>query len=108
MLVTILYRAEGEPEVSFENIPFGDIAIGSYYEEAVIWAAEKGIVSGYDANKFAPNSNITRQQMAAIMYRYAKYKGYDASVGKDTNIALVRFEDGPNSDSDIPFISSLS
>ena len=86
MLVTILYRAEGEPEVSFENIPFGDIAIGSYYEEAVIWAAEKGIVSGYDANKFAPNSNITRQQMAAIMYRYAKYKGYDASVGKDTNI----------------------
>ena len=85
MLVTILYRAEGEPEISGEA-PFGDIAIGSYYEKAVNWAAEKGIVGGYDANTFAPNDNITREQMAAIMYRYAKYKGFDVSVGENTNI----------------------
>ena len=94
MLVTILYRAEGEPEVSLENIPFGDIAIRSYYEKAVIWAAEKGIVGGYDANTFAPNDNITREQMAAIMYRYAKYKGYDVSVGEDTNI--LSYDDALN------------
>ena len=86
MLVTILYRAEGEPEVSLENIPFGDVAMRSYYEKAVIWASEKGIVSGYDGNTFAPNNNITREQIAAIIYRYAKYKGLDVSVGENTNI----------------------
>ena len=91
MLVTILYRAEGEPEVSLENIQFGDVAMRSYYEKAVIWASEKGIVSGYDGNTFAPNDNITREQMAAIMYRYAKYKGYDVTVGENTNI--LSYED---------------
>ena len=93
MLVTILYRAEGEPEVSGEA-PFGDVAIKSYYEKAVNWAAEKGIVGGYDANTFAPNDNITREQMAAIMYRYAKYKGFDVSVGENTNI--LSYDDALN------------
>ncbi|MCR4963815.1 MAG: S-layer homology domain-containing protein [Firmicutes bacterium] len=85
MIVTILYRLAGSPAVSEAN-PFSDVADGQWYADAVIWANANGIVEGYGNGKFGPNDNITREQMAAILYRYAKFKGYDVSVGEDTNI----------------------
>jgi len=85
MLVTVLYRVEGEPAVN-KSIPFADIDMDSYYANAVIWAKQNGIVNGVTETEFAPNDNITREQIAAIMHRYAQYKGYDVSVGENTNI----------------------
>ena len=78
MLVTILYRLEGEPKVSGAN-PFSDVEAGSWYDKAVNWADAKGIVNGYGNGKFGPEDNITREQMAAMMMRYAKYKKIDTS-----------------------------
>lgn len=83
-LVTILYRLEGSPAASAN--PFNDVARGSYYEKAVAWAAEHGIVNGYGDGLFGPNDRITREQLASILYRYAQYKKLDVSVGEDTNI----------------------
>ena len=83
-LVTILYRLEGSPAASAN--PFNDVARGSYYEKAVAWAAEHGIVNGYGDRLFGPNDRITREQLASILYRYAQYKKLDVSVGEDTNI----------------------
>lgn len=85
MLVTILYRAEGEPAVN-KSIPFSDVDANTYYSNAVVWAQQNGIVNGVTENEFAPENNITREQIAAIMFRFAKYKGYDVSVGESTNI----------------------
>ncbi len=85
MLVAILYRAEGEPAVN-KSIPFSDVDTSAYYANAVIWVQQNGIVNGVTENAFAPDDNITREQIAAIMFRYAKYKGYDVSVGESTNI----------------------
>ena len=85
MIVTILYRLEGEPSVS-DNCHFADVKSGSYYEKAITWAAAKGIVSGYGNNQFGPDDPITREQMAVILFRYAQYKGLDVSAGEDTNI----------------------
>lgn len=85
MIVTILYRLAGAPAVSGTN-PFDDVKPGSYYEDAITWAAADKIVGGYGNGKFGPDDNITREQMAAILYRYAQFKGYDVSVGEDTNI----------------------
>ena len=84
-MVTVLYRAEGEPAVN-KSIPFADIDMSAYYTNAVIWAQQNGIVNGVSETEFAPNDNITREQIAAIMHRYAQYKGYDVSVGENTNI----------------------
>ncbi len=85
MLVTVLYRLEGEPATN-RSIPFADVDMGAYYGNAVSWAKQNGIVNGVSETKFAPNDNITREQIAAIMHRYAKFKGYDVSVGENTNI----------------------
>lgn len=85
MLVTILYRMEGEPAVN-KSVPFADVATGSYYADAVIWAQQNGIVSGINDTEFAPEDSITREQIAVIIYRYAKLKGLDVSVGENTNI----------------------
>lgn len=85
MLVTILWRAEGKPQVNL-IMPFEDVAEGEYYAEAVRWAASEGIVKGYSATEFAPDDNILREQIAAIMHRYAAFKGYDTTVGENTNI----------------------
>ena len=74
MIVTILYRLEGEPAVTGEN-PFTDVADGQWYTNAVIWAAENDIVGGYGNGKFGPNDPITREQLATILYRYAQSKG---------------------------------
>ena len=85
MLVTVLYRAEGEPKVSGIT-SFADLEKGQYYLDAVCWAQINGIVNGVSETEFAPNDNITREQIAAIMHRYAQYKGYDVSIGENTNI----------------------
>lgn len=85
MLVTVLYRAEGEPAIN-SSIPFSDVGTSSYYANAVSWAKQNGIVNGVTENEFAPDANITREQIAAILNRYAAYKAYDVSVGENTNI----------------------
>ena len=85
MLVTVLWRMDGKPAVTGTN-PFDDVESGKYYENAVIWAAQNKIVEGYGEGKFGPNDDITREQMAAILWRYAQFKGYDVSVGENTNI----------------------
>ena len=90
MIVTILYRMEGQPAVS-RDCPFTDVASGSYYERAITWAAANGIVTGHSSTVFTPDANITREQLAAILYRYAIYKGLDVSVGENTNI--LSYED---------------
>ncbi|MBR7082300.1 MAG: S-layer homology domain-containing protein [Oscillospiraceae bacterium] len=82
MIVTILYRLEGSPDVSGTN-PFKDVKSSQWYTNAIIWAAENDIVTGYGDGKFGINDDITREQLAAIMYRYAKYKGYDVTKAAD-------------------------
>lgn len=81
MIVTILYRLEGTPAASPAR--FDDVAAGRYYTDAVAWAAANGIVSGYGNGSFGPEDVITREQIAAILYRYAAYKGYDVSGRAD-------------------------
>ena len=84
-LCQILYNKEGRPAVTGSSA-FTDVADGAWYADAVTWAAENGIVGGYGGGLFGPEDNITREQLAAILYRYAQTKGYDVSVGEDTNI----------------------
>ena len=78
MVVTILYRLEGEPAVTGDT-PFTDLVAGQYYLDAVAWASTNDIVNGVTSTTFAPNDPITREQMAAILYRYAQYKGMDTT-----------------------------
>ena len=85
MIVTILYRLEGEPKVS-SSACFSDITDDQYCSNAVTWAAETGIVMGYDDGTFRPNNGITRQQMVAILYRYVILKGYDVTGKADLTI----------------------
>lgn len=82
MIVTILYRLENEPAVT-GTTAFTDVAADQYYANAVTWAAQNGIVSGTTVTTFAPNNAITREQMAAILYRYAQFKGYDVLAKAD-------------------------
>ncbi len=88
-MATVLYRIAGSPEVTSE-CPFTDVAPGKYYYNAVLWAAENGVVTGYPDATFRPNNQITREQIAAILYRYAQLSGTPA----DGNPALLsRFPD---------------
>lgn len=80
MVVTVLYRLENQPSTSAAS--FTDVASGAYYANAVAWANANGIVSGYGSGKFGPNDKVTREQLAAILYRYAQYKKYDVSDAK--------------------------
>ena len=82
MLVTVLYRLEGQPAVTGNN-PFTDVANNQWYTNAVIWAAGNGVVNGVGEGRFDPDANITREQMAAILYRYAQKKGFDTSARAD-------------------------
>ena len=82
MIVTILYRLEGSPAVTGTSA-FVDVPAGQWYTDAVNWAAANQIVKGTSATTFAPNDSITREQMAAILYRYAQYKGYDVTKKVD-------------------------
>ena len=84
MLVTVLYRLEGEPAVSGRS-GFSDVTFNSYYEDAVTWAADNGIVNGTSITTFSPNANVTREQMAAILYRYAQYKKYNTAASSSLN-----------------------
>ncbi len=84
MLVTVLYRLEGEPAVSGRS-GFSDVTFNSYYEDAVTWAADNGIVNGTSTTMFSPNANVTREQMAAILYRYAQYKKYNTAASSGLN-----------------------
>lgn len=85
MIVTILWRLEGEPVANYA-MDFEDVAADQWYTEAIRWAASEKIVEGYGNGKFGTNDAITREQFVTIMFRYAKYKGYDVSVGENTNI----------------------
>ena len=73
-LVTVLYRAAGEPDTGKQVNPFTDVADDAWYTKAVIWAANNGIVNGVAKNTFAPDDSITREQIAAMLYRYAGAK----------------------------------
>ena len=84
MLVTVLYRLEGEPVVSGRS-GFSDVTFNSYYEDAVTWAADNSIVNGTSTTTFSPNANVTREQMAAILYRYAQYKKYNTAASSSLN-----------------------
>ena len=81
-LVTILYRLAGQPAVS-GDLPFTDVESGTWYTDAVLWAAQNGIVNGVSETEFAPGGDLTREQLAAILYRYAAYQGYDVSQRAD-------------------------
>ncbi len=86
MMVTILYRLEGSPGVVGEA-PFTDVAPGAWYFNAVLWAAGNDIVLGYGDGRFGPADPLTRQQLAAILYRYAGMKGYDVSKGESGDLS---------------------
>ncbi len=81
-LVTILYRLAGQPAPSGDS-GFSDVETGTWYTDAVAWAAQNGIVNGVSDTQFAPGDDITREQLAVILYRYATYQGYDVSQRAD-------------------------
>lgn len=89
MIVTILWRMENEPAAR-HGCPFADVRRGSYYEQAIAWASENGIVTGFDASTFAPDRAITREQLAAILFRFAAYRGMDAVTLREN---LSSFQD---------------
>ena len=89
MLVTILYRAEGSPNVSGKANPFTDVKSGQWYTDAVIWAAHEGIVNGMTETTFAPNLKITREQIATILYRYAGSPKTDGSLDEFSDALTV-------------------
>lgn len=84
MLVTVLYRLEGEPTVTGRS-SFTDVRFGAYYEKSVIWAAANGIVTGTDSTSFSPDAKVTREQLAAILYRYAQYRKLDTDASAKLN-----------------------
>ena len=84
MLVTVLYRLEGESTVTGRS-SFTDVRSGAYYEKAVIWAAANGIVTGTDSTSFSPDAKVTREQLAAILYRYAQYRKLDTDASAKLN-----------------------
>lgn len=80
MLITVLYRMDGEPTITGMTDPFTDVAANAYYADAVAWAYTCRIVTGVSDTEFAPDMNITREQMVTIFYRYAQFKDYDTSA----------------------------
>ena len=90
MIVAILNRLEGNPTAA--DAGFADVNSGDWYADAVNWAASVGIVNGYSDTQFGPNDPITREQMAAILYNYAEYKGYDVSARAD----ISSYDDAAN------------
>ena len=87
MLVTILHRLESEPETSAAK--FTDVADGEWYSKAAAWAADKGIINGVTDTEFAPELDITREQLAAMLFRYAKLKG----IAEDKSADMQAFRD---------------
>lgn len=87
-VVTILWRLTGEPRAARNN-QFTDVSSNAYYNTAISWAAENGIVKGYDSKTFRPNANVTREQLAAILYRYAEYMNLSTKGASN----LTKFDD---------------
>jgi len=85
MLATILWRMEGEPAVTFRSV-FADVPAGQWFSSAVIWAFDNDIVTGTSPTTFEPNANITREQFATMMHRYASFAGEDVSVPANFNL----------------------
>ena len=90
MAITVLYRMAGSPEVT-GTCAFTDVKAGSFYEKAVIWGSENGIVNGKTLDTFAPNEAVTRQQLVTFLYRFAKHQGIDVNARYDS---LASFVDG--------------
>ncbi len=88
VIVTMLHRLEGSPKAL--NNKFSDIVSGSWYNESVNWAADNGIVSGTSKDMFSPHSKLNREQLATILYRYAKYKG---KVSSDFKVYQLNYTD---------------
>ena len=89
MIAQVLYNLEERPEAP-GAAGFPDVAAGAWYADAVNWAAARGIVKGYDTGAFGPEDSVTREQLAAILYRYAQVKGYDTTRG---GMAVREFSD---------------
>ena len=87
----ILYRMNGSPAVDYTN-KFKDVSAGIWYTDPIMWASNKGVVTGYSNGNFGPGDNINREQMAVMMYRYAKTQGYDVSA----SVELGNYKDGVN------------
>ena len=87
----ILYRMNGSPAVNYTN-KFKDVSAGIWYTDPIMWASNKGVVTGYSNGNFGPGDNINREQMAVMMYRYAKNQGYDVSA----SVELGNYKDGVN------------
>ena len=87
----ILYRMNGSPAVDYTN-KFKDVSAGIWYTDPIMWASNKGVVTGYSNGNFGPGDNINREQMAVMMYRYAKTQGYDVSA----SVELGNYKDGAN------------
>ncbi len=85
MIAVMLWRLNGSPVVNYA-MNFEDVKADAWYTEAIRWAASEGVAAGYGNGKFGPDDTMTREQMVTILWRYAQYKGYDVSVGEDTNI----------------------
>lgn len=85
MIVTILWRLAGSPQVDY-LMEYSDVDPTAYYGEAIRWATSEGIVGGYGGGVFGPDDPITREQLATMLWRYAQHEGYDVGVGEDTNI----------------------
>jgi len=86
MAAQILYNLEGKPAVEGEN-PFRDVAEDAWYRDAVTWAAEAGVMTGYNDTVFGPNAPLTREQMAAVLYRYGEVQGLDLSAGETADLS---------------------
>lgn len=85
MFVTVIYRMEGSPEVE-KVLPFDDVDLNAYYADAVIWGKQNKIVKGISEKEFAPNDNVTREQIATIMRRYAEFKGDDSAKSPELEL----------------------
>ncbi|MCL2392749.1 MAG: S-layer homology domain-containing protein [Oscillospiraceae bacterium] len=92
MVATILYRLAGEPEVTYRAI-FGDVASGRWYSDAVTWAFDTGVVMGFDANTFAPSANITREQFATMMFRFAQFNDEAGVVPESFTLNQIADQD---------------
>ena len=86
MAAQILYNLEGKPGAEGEN-PFTDVAQDAWYRDAVTWAAESGLMTGYSETAFGPNDCLTREQMAAVLYRYGEYQAMDLTAGEDADLS---------------------
>jgi len=93
MFVTILGRLTGVNESQFNRSNFDDVNAITWYAPFVAWATENGIVSGYGNGLFGPNDDISREQIALLLYKYAKYSGYDVSIGSGSLDVLNGFSD---------------